>query len=254
MHAALVTIALWAGLLGAACQDTPPGPTTDAPGRGAPVAQVTAPAPPCAGCEVVVPATGRGALPLLVVLHGDHEDAGDAADRWARIARARGWAVLALTCPRTDGCDGGRWYRWAATPAWIHAQVDALVAQLPVDPARIFLAGWSGGASAIGMHSRAWPSRFAAVVIHGGGQPPRDRACPTSPLPAYLLVGDRNPAHPAAQRLRAYYEACGIPHVWELLPGADHAGEDAALDDARTTRILDWLLDHPRTTAAEITT
>jgi hypothetical protein len=82
---------------------------------------------------------------------------------------------------------------------------------------------------------------FAAAVIHGGGVPPRSEECPDRPFPMYFLVGDKNPAHGAAKRLRAYADACELEVTWDLVPGANHAKEDAALTPAKADQILGWL-------------
>jgi len=197
-------------------------------------------AAPCAGCALDVPRR-YGRAPLLVIMHGDHERASAASDRWRHAARARGWAVLSLQCP----CESESWYKWAGSPSWIRAQVDEVARKIAVDRDRVYLVGWSGGATYIGMNAAAWPNEFAAIVIHGGGQPPDDDACP-SHLPAYFLVGDRNPAFPAAKRLRAYLETCGQEVRWDLVEDADHHDEDAALDASKAHRILGWLDQHRR--------
>lgn len=220
-------------LLAAACGRDAVGDSEETP--------LTPPKPPCENCTVDVPSR-PGAVPLLVVLHGNHESADDAAARWRAAALARGWAVLSLDCPDKLGCDDvGRWYRWRGDADWVFTQVSELAQQRDIDPSRQYLVGWSGGASYMGLMAARWPQRFAAVVFHGGGQPPRDKdQCPRD-LPAYFLVGDRNPAHPAAIRLREYWEACGQEVQWDLLPGANHAKEDKALDEAKATAILEWL-------------
>ncbi|MDB4961363.1 MAG: hypothetical protein JWP01_1362 [Myxococcales bacterium] len=208
---------------------------------------VITPKPPCASCTLDAPATARGPLPLLVVLHGNHESASTAAKRWKDTAIERGFVVLSLHCPRDAGCEGGQWYRWSSTPGWVQKQVSKVSRELVIDPSRTYLAGWSGGATAIGMHAPAFDRMFAAVVIHGGGQPPLGSdACPERPLPAYFLVGDGNPAHPAAKRLRDYYQRCGQELTWDLLPGARHPQEDRALDRDKAAHILDWLTAHAR--------
>jgi len=197
-------------------------------------------AAPCAGCALDVPRR-HGRVPLLVIMHGDHERASDAADRWRHAARARGWAVLSLQCP----CDSESWYKWDGSPSWIRAQVDTVARKIAVDRDRIYLVGWSGGATYIGMNATAWPNEFAAAVIHGGGQPPDDEDCP-SHLPTYFLVGDRNPAFPAAKRLREYLQTCGQEVRWDLVEGADHREEDDALDAGKARKILGWLERHRR--------
>jgi poly(3-hydroxybutyrate) depolymerase len=200
---------------------------------------------PCDGCTLDLPSRS-GPLPLLVVLHGDHETAADAAKRWRSAALARGWAVLSLQCPTKLGCDEqARWYKWAGAPNWIFDQIAEVHRHHEIDVKRTFLAGWSGGATYIGMKAPEWEHRFAAVVFHGGGQPPRDGdACPRH-LPAYFLVGNENPAHGAARRLRDYWKSCGQELQWDLIDGANHADEAAALDTAKAMHILGWL-DHRR--------
>ncbi len=215
---------------------------TDETAETAKTAELGGPvASPCAGCTVDLP-PGSQEVPLLVVLHGNHESAAVAAKRWRGAALAKGWGILALQCPRAKGCDDdGRWYRWRGDPDWVVTQLREVAAQRPLDESRIYLAGWSGGATYIGQQAPHWHRTFAAVVFHGGGQPPTGRTCPASELPAYFLVGDGNPAHPAARRLRDYWQDCGQDHVWDLLEGANHAKEAAALDDAKAAEILEWL-------------
>jgi len=55
--------------------------------------QVVAPGPPCEKCTVDAPTEAMRPLPLLVVLHGNHEDAAVAAKRWKDIAVERGFVV-----------------------------------------------------------------------------------------------------------------------------------------------------------------
>jgi poly(3-hydroxybutyrate) depolymerase len=202
---------------------------------------VTQPEAPCRGCTIDTPPTRQGDLPLLVVLHGNKEHAPAAAARWREAALERGWALLSLECPREDGCEDGKWYAWNGAPSWVQQQVDAIAQQLPIDPSKRFLAGWSGGASYIGMNAYRL-NGFAAVVFHGGGQPPLGTEdCPANALPAYFLVGDGNPTHGAAIRLKTYLEKCGQELSWDVLRGAGHYDEAKALDHDKAHAILDWL-------------
>ncbi|MBA3539479.1 MAG: hypothetical protein H0T79_07595 [Deltaproteobacteria bacterium] len=206
-------------------------------------------AAPCEGCTLEVPYTSE-ATPLLVVLHGNHETAREAAKRWTAAASAKQITLLSLQCPEKRGCDDvGRWYRWAGDPAWIENQVKWVADRHAVDARRVYLVGWSGGASYIGQRAPEWAGMFAAVVLHGGGQPPSRSACPRDPLPAYFLVGDKNPAHDGARELRAWFERCKQPVEWDLIPGGDHEREEAALDTAKATAILGWLTTNGRAPA-----
>jgi hypothetical protein len=89
---------------------------------------------------------------------------------------------------------------------------------------------------------------FAAVVIHGGGVAPVDDTC--SDLPAYFLVGDKNPLHGLAKDLRGYFDRCKAAVVWDLVRGADHGKEAAALTAKKAGAILDWLGAHPQPASA----
>lgn len=207
-------------------------------------------APPCSGCTVDLPSQRTDPQPVLFVMHGNHEEGDVAAARWRDAALARGFAVVGLTCPRDQGCDDGKWYRFKQTPSFVLDALDAIKRDLRVDPARTYLAGWSGGASAIGRNLGAWKP-FSAIVIHGGGQAPADGACPPHVMPAYFLVGSGNPAHGAAIALREHLEKCSSPLAWDLLPRAGHGAERRALDRDKGEQILEWLDTHaPRAVAA----
>lgn len=207
---------------------------------------------PCAGC-VLDPPTTDAAAPLVVVLHGDaaggSPDVHGAADVFAKEAAKRGIAVFAPRCPTDKGCSAGSWWQWEGgdPKLWLDAQVKAIEAAYAVDPDRIFVAGWSGGASYLGWWAGALGGRYAAVAHLGGGMPPRDKACPRCNLPALFVVGDANPLHHLAVGLRDRYLACGADVRWDLHPKADHAGEWTAVHaSAAPAAILDWLLAHPR--------
>lgn len=216
---------------------------------GATVRADVTPKAPCKDCVVEVAAVQAQPVPLLVVLHGNHEDADDRAERWRAATARRGWALLALDCPRTHGCDEvGRWYTWNGDPTWVRDQVRELAERVPIDMSRVYLAGWSGGATYIGKRMPQWTSMFSGLVIHGGGVPPRTDDCPDRALPVYFLVGDKNPAHGGSRRLRDYVQRCDQEMQWDLLPGANHPKEDAALTPEKADEILRWLSSRRRST------
>lgn len=240
---------------GAAFVDTPfwrPFPASSlhrfAPESTAPRTRLTNADAPCKDCMAIVPETSKPA-PLVVVLHGDSgATAADLANKWDRFAAPRDVGVLSLACPKDLGCNSSFW-QWDGDPAWVKAQVDALAAKHPVDRTRLYLAGWSGGATWIGMRTQRFEETFAGLVIHGGGYVPRAEGCAKTKTPVAFLYGTGNPLHAHGVRLHDWYEACGDEVRTTLLPNADHAAELRALDD-HGAAILDWLLNRRRASAA----
>jgi predicted esterase len=194
---------------------------------------------PCAGCVSSLPG-GSDPRPLLVLLHGDGESASSMLDAWEHSAKGRGWAVVALACPRSEGCTSGSFWKWNGDPSWVLRQVNSLAELRAIDRDRMWIVGWSGGGSYIGFRTQEFERAFAAIVVHGGGIPPARSICPTSKTAVYFLVGDMNPLHGLAVRLFDHYEACQDEVTWTLVKGADHEGERRALATYREA-ILDWL-------------
>jgi predicted esterase len=196
---------------------------------------------PCAECIASLPA-GSDPRPLLVLLHGDGESATMMMGEWGRAAENRRIAVLALQCPRSEGCTAQSWWKWdQPVGGWLRSQVDAVRRMRPIDEHRMWVVGWSGGASYIGSRTLEFEPLFSAIVIHGGGQPPRAiDACSPTKSGVYFLVGDGNPLHALARELHDHYVRCQNDLVWTLLSHADHQGERAALASHREA-ILDWL-------------
>ncbi len=196
--------------------------------------------PPCDRCVLEIPAKHDDPVPIVVVLHGDRESATSAAAPWHAAVASRGWVLLSLQCPTDQGCKDS-WWKWDGEPSWVRDQLAKVEKQVAIDPARRYLVGWSGGASWMGWRAQDWIGTFAAIVIHGGGIAPRAEACPSDALPAYFLVGDRNPLHGHARELREWFDGCHQAIVWDLVKGGDHDKEERALDKKKATAILEWL-------------
>jgi hypothetical protein len=87
---------------------------------------------------------------------------------------------------------------------------------------------------------------FSVAVAHGGGNVPSWNTCPTTPLPAYFLVGNKNPLHSLVTDLRTYFDSCKQKVTWDLIAGGDHDKEDGALDKKKALDILDWAAANAR--------
>lgn len=215
------------------------------------------PLPGCEGCVLFpvptpVSSSPGPPSPLLVVLHGDIDHASTTAARWTVAAKAHGVVLLGIECPRSLGCDRGSFWRWNGAPAYLEKQVDAVRARYSIDARRVFLSGWSGGASYMGWHATDLPKIFAALVHHGGGVAPNRTRCPSTRTPVYFLVGAQNPLHGLAKELRDYYTRCGHEVKWDLVPNAGHPEELAALDPRKAGQVLDWLLARPSHDASDV--
>lgn len=196
------------------------------------------PAALCPGCVATVP--DAGSPPLVVLLHGDGQRAAWHHAAWERLAADAGFALLALECPKAEGCKSASYWQWNGEASWVARQVEALSRVAPTDPRRRYLVGWSGGASWEGRRAQGFEKEFAAMVFHGGGLPPADDACGTAKTPAYFLVGTANPLHHLAVDLRERLEACGHPVVWDAHRGLDHAAEERLLA-TRGRALVAWL-------------
>jgi pimeloyl-ACP methyl ester carboxylesterase len=188
-----------------------------------------------ASADVIELPASAEAVPLIVVLLGDRELAKPAAARWHAAVAKRGWALFAPECPRDLGCKDSFW-QWNGDPSWLLDAIAAVKQRHKVE--RVILIGWSGGASYLGMHIEAWHD-VAAIVAHGGGVAPSSTECADGP-PVYFLVGDKNPLHELAVALRDHLTGCKREIVWDLVKGADHAHEEAALSAKKAGAILDW--------------
>jgi len=117
--------------------------------------------------------------PLLVLLHGCHQDAAGfaASTRVQRVAARAGFLVL---CPEQErlanaqGC--WNWFdtragRAAAEAASIVTAIDQVCTRHGGDPTRVAVAGFSAGASMAALVALRYPQRVRAVAMHSGVAP-----------------------------------------------------------------------------------
>lgn len=140
-------------------------------------------------------------LPLMVMLHGCHQDAKSFAvsTRMNTLAAREGFFVL---YPEQDRLANpqGCWNWYDTRSGMAHAEVGILMAAVqqvcllyPVDPNRVVVAGLSAGASMAALLATRHPDRFKAVAMHSG-VPPGVADSPTSAFGA--MRGRRTPPAP----------------------------------------------------------
>src|SRR3954466_16254338 len=91
-----------------------------------------------ARADVVELPKGEDAVPLVVILHGDREHAKAAAARWHAAVKAKGWALLALDCPTSEGWKES-WWKGNGDASWVLDKISALGKQHSLD--HIYLVG-----------------------------------------------------------------------------------------------------------------
>lgn len=179
------------------------------------------------GCFAAPPAAERA--PLIVYLHGMYDP--KAADeeiarqsRLARLATARGFAVLALR-GRQGQCAAEAvrtWWCWpsnernasdgpAFVAAWTHALANA-EARIPGRPAARYLVGFSNGGYFAGIIATRQLLPFDAFAIAHAG--PTDPVVRKPAMPPILLVtADEDVSVTSMMRFDGLLGAVGWPHA-----------------------------------------
>ncbi len=191
--------------------------------------------------------------PLLVVLHGGvsrkelKTDPLEQARKseWIEPARKHGWLVLF-----PFGQAGATWWDDVGMDN-IRRQIRMVKSRCNVDDDRVWLAGFSDGASAGFLHGMVAPSDFAAIVALNGhlGVGSLDGNLPTyapnlAMTPVYAVTTDRDSLYPTAQMgpvLEMARRAGGALTCREL-PG-EHKFDYAPTE---IPRIANFLTRHPR--------
>lgn len=119
----------------------------------------------------------RGAAPLLVMLHGCHQDAADFATgtRMNQQAQLHGFVVAyPEQVARANGAKCWNWYEAAhqrreqGEPAIIADLTRHLVAQHDIASDRVFIAGFSAGGAMAATLAVMYPELYTALGIHSG--------------------------------------------------------------------------------------
>ena len=128
--------------------------------------------------KLFVPSNYSGQpMPLIVMLHGCGQDAGDFALGTGMNALAEQHRVLVLYPEQSSGAHWNRCWNWydpghhcrgEGEPAMIAALTRHVATEYAVDDARVSVAGLSSGAAMAVILGRTYPDLFNAVGCHSG--------------------------------------------------------------------------------------
>ncbi len=118
-----------------------------------------------------------GPLPLLVMLHGCGQTPDDFATGTGMNALAEELGIIVAYPAQNRQAQRNRCWNWyrrgdqsrmAGEPALLAALTREILRDTPADPARVYVAGLSAGASMALVIGAAYPDIFAAVGAHSG--------------------------------------------------------------------------------------
>jgi polyhydroxybutyrate depolymerase len=190
---------------------------------------------------VIAPAGRRAPLPLLVVLHGRNVTAQTEAVRTGFEPLAeRGAAVLAYpigigaSWNAGGGCCGEAATEGVDDSAFVDAVAADAARHLPVDPARVYLVGYSNGGKLAFRVVCDHPGVFAAFATYGAV--PLAPCGSTAPLPAMVAAGADDPELAAADPPRTVDHAVAdAAAVWRARDGCAPAATTATIGPAAVT-------------------
>ncbi|HRW08138.1 MAG TPA: prolyl oligopeptidase family serine peptidase [Caldilineaceae bacterium] len=181
--------------------------------------------------------------PLVLFLHGRGERGDDVnlVRRYGlpvRLDADDNFPFIAMSpqCPLS--------HEWPNLVGTLGRLVDDAVANLPVDPTRVYLTGLSMGARGGWLLAVEKPERFAAAALICGRIPTSDfleRVLVLKDKPLWIFHGAKDPVVPVenSEQIVATLKAAGGDPKLTIYPDADHDSWTAAYG---TPDLYSWLL------------
>ena len=189
--------------------------------------------------------------PLMLFLHG----LGECGDNELERVKIHGPAKLVESQPDfpfvvvTPQClppaGGMKDVPTAWKPEPLIQLVDHVVAQMRIDPARVYVTGLSMGGYGTWRLVAAHPDRFAAALPICGGGEPGEMAGTLRRVPIWAFHGARDPVVPlsASQEMVDAVERAGGDVRLTVYPDVAH---DSWTQTYNNREVYDWLLSHRR--------
>ena len=170
------------------------------------------------------------AIPLLLALHGDEGTPDYIYSVFRGLQDTAGGAYI-LAAPKAP-FGGGSWYQATSQHAdFINAVITRLLKAYNIDQDRIWITGWSGGATFLGYYAIKRQDILAAVVYHmggggGGSYSPPPSSCK---IPARFVIGSADFLYQLARQQHDTLKAKGHDVTWIELPGVGHSFQPSTL-------------------------
>lgn len=225
--------------------------------------------------QIYVPAdyTSAKLWPVIVCLHGNGQQGNDGL-RQTRVGLAdsirQNRSLFPAIAIFPQAKSGTRWL-FPEMEELVIAELDRTIAEFHGDPRRIYLTGFSMGATGAYRIAYRWPDKFTAVVAIAGRVEPRSTYTPeelaidrranpfvAAPdpfaslalriknIPMWIFHGDKDETVPVEQsrRLVAALKKASADVRYTEYPGADHVG--AAQKANAETDMIEWLFKQHR--------
>jgi len=170
------------------------------------------------------------AIPLLLALHGDEGTPDYIYSAFRGLQDSSAGAFILVTPKAPFG--GGSWYQATSQHTdFINQVIDSQLKGYNIDQDRIWITGWSGGATFLGYYAIKRQDILAAVVYHmggggGGSYSPPSGSCL---IPGRFVIGSADFLYSLAQSQYNTMKTKGHDVVWVELPGVGHSFQQSTL-------------------------
>lgn len=184
---------------------------------------------------------GNRALPLVISLHGHGAGGRTEMGRWPLIAESEGVIVC---CPDSLGSQSGKPHDYPVDEENLLAILDEVRSRYPVDPRRILLTGYSGGALSALWTAMRHPRLFAGMGLRSPSFPHAlsnhpDWVAAAHGLPIRVCYGeyDRDETREDVDELERLFRSNGHSEPRLVVEKLRWTGHDG---NAGLPRIMEW--------------